>query len=92
MATSNEGGPAFPVVETEAGYESLSNHESAVYGNTHSTGGLSRRDWFAGQALQGILASGIYARGEFTSDSGPLVARECVKFGDAMVAALDVEK
>jgi len=48
MAYKNNGGPAFPAVATfEDGLKSFNNQ-------IH---GMSLRDWFAGMALQGILAS-----------------------------------
>lgn len=48
MKEINDGGPAFPVpmVPWEGGFI-----------NVECTG-MSLRDWFAGQALQGILAGG----------------------------------
>lgn len=90
MVTSNDGGPAFPRIETFPDWTEAGN----VYGNTQSTGGgLSRRDWFAGQALQGILASGVYAvEGRMLTAMGELVVREALKFGETMVAALDGAK
>lgn len=44
MNTPNDGGPVFP-----CGYH--------PEGNSADQGGMSLRDWFAGQALQGMLAS-----------------------------------
>lgn len=44
------GGPAFPRPV------SFSNEGGTHYGQT----GMSRRDWFAGQALAGLLASGHF--------------------------------
>ena len=44
MNTPNDGDPVFP-----RGYH--------PEGNSADQGGMSLRDWFAGQALQGMLAS-----------------------------------
>lgn len=40
----NDGGPAFPVPE---------------YADTEIRRGMSMRDWFAGQALIGLLVKGV---------------------------------
>jgi hypothetical protein len=47
----NDGGPAFPQSETANGNPMYAEH------GDHS-GGMSLRDWFAGQALAGILGDG----------------------------------
>jgi hypothetical protein len=46
MITANDGGQAFPI----------------AYPESHSikVSGMSLRDWFAGQALAGLLASGHF--------------------------------
>lgn len=63
------GGPAFPVTVTNEG-------------DTGSRG-MSLRDWFAGMAMQGFLASGIIDwRPTQWADSAYIVA-------DAMLAARD---
>lgn len=52
MNTINDGGQAFPSVRTDQKCEN-----GQFYGNVHSTGGMSLRDWFAGQALAGSLTN-----------------------------------
>lgn len=49
MSDTNDGGPAFPV-------RLLDGQELVCEGEGD---GMSLRDWFAGQALAGILASGF---------------------------------
>lgn len=44
MSEKKDGGPAFPFVEGLAGYE-------------HNKHGMTLRDYFAGQALAGIMAN-----------------------------------
>jgi len=70
----NDGGPAFPV----------------LYGQTNGLDGMSLRDWFAGQALAGLLASGVY------SNSGPgfesFIALKSFYVADAMLAAAKAEE
>jgi hypothetical protein len=63
--TKDNGGPAFP---TTAG--------QVVYSH-----GMSMRDWFAGQALAGAMASDI------PSYSYQSIAKEAYALADAMLAA-----
>ena len=67
MSTINDGGPAFP-----AGNLTHGGHE-----------GMTLRDWFAGQALAGMLI------GEWLSDKG--VATLAYEYADAMLAAREVK-
>lgn len=47
------------------------------------TSGMTLRDWYAGQALMGLLAQGEH-------DCGPDgIAHDCYLFADAMLAARD---
>lgn len=50
MTTNRDGGPAFPM---PAG------PEPRVNTATHYNEGMTLRDWFAGQALMGIMARGV---------------------------------
>lgn len=54
----NDGGPAFPQIETDA--ESTADHpgdSGDTYGHVYSYGCMSLRDYFAAAALQGTLAN-----------------------------------
>ena len=72
MSTPNDGGPAFPV-------------EHLVIQNgkqlTHPCNRMTLRDWFAGQALAGILA------GSRTSNGIEWIPEEAYAYADAMLAA-----
>lgn len=73
----NDGGPAFP--------------EAVAIGPSGDVypgmGGMSLRDWFAGQAAAAIIG-GICAQGRSTdSERAPLVARSAYLLADAMLAA-----
>ena len=70
MSAPNDGGPAFPWREEdgEGGY------------NQHV--GMSLRDWFAGQALAGIMAGGTD-----TSNAVEWAPEEAYAVADAMLAA-----
>lgn len=70
MSTSiNDGGPAFPRTGAES--------------HTSPQPGMSLRDWFAGQASVGLLAS---PSTKITASSQEL-AEACYEFADAMLAA-----
>ena len=74
MSKIEDGGPAF-----------------AAGAANESTGwtqeGMSLRDWFAGQALSGICASGPAT--DWTND---LLASEAYSLADAMLAARSTDK
>ena len=56
MNEKKDGGSAFPEV--------ISDRDNNGQYDTYSYGGMSLRDYFAGQALVGILANGTYRTGK----------------------------
>jgi hypothetical protein len=64
VSERNDGGPAFPVIE------------GCPTKGIRSTDGLSLRDWFAGMALQGLLASRHASDTEDTEDVSAVVYME----------------
>lgn len=83
MEKINDGGPAFP--------------RAAIPPYNSSANGMSLRDWFAGQALQGILAGGS----NWNSVAGEVMKNEGIwgdvsttgiayRFADAMIKARSV--
>ena len=70
--TKNNGGPAFPRAGVKDGY-------GKVVGDAS---GMTLRDWFAGQALAGILANPTIANGTFQADASDAYAA-----ADAMIEA-----
>lgn len=68
--------PAFP------------NHELSTWP------GLTKRELFAAMAMQGWLAGCRNAYGEFTAPGDQMqpMANGCVKFADALIAALEVPR
>lgn len=77
MSTTEDGGPAFPKSDP----------------HTHGTRGMSLRDYFAGQALQGLLADtefkpSIKDGGE---DFKTIAARSAYSYADAMIRARKVQ-
>ena len=63
----DDGGPAFPVGDVK----------------THGTFGMSLRDWFAGMAMQGLVASNDDGAGDRIDD----VPRYAYSIADAMLKA-----
>jgi|688.fasta_scaffold232506_2 hypothetical protein len=73
MSTINDGGQAFP-----AGNPTHGGHE-----------GMTLRDWFAGQALAGMI-SGLDAKSEGSQAIKP-IAEAAYDFADAMLKAREVK-
>lgn len=73
-----DGGPALP------------QHEFVPLGGGagywQQAGGMSLRDWFAGQALAGRLAHGFISRSD-----APIHARAVYEVADAMLAAREAK-
>ena len=69
---SVDGGPAFPIVQEYRGYD-------GCWAGFETIGGMSLRDWFAGQALIGLLAKDWY--------SPTMAAEGAYSIADAMLAA-----
>ena len=76
MSATNDGGP---IVSTLT----LGNDGAMV-----PVGGLSKREWFAGMALQGYLSCA--ESGTFRSDSITFseMAHDCARIADVMIAEL----
>lgn len=71
-STINDGGPAFPI--TEYGLQGYN--------------GMSLRDWFAGQALAGMLAANAHpAYGHSKPPNCEIAAVVAYKAADAMIEA-----
>lgn len=73
-STINNGGPAFPAVGA---------------GGIQRSDGMTLRDYFAGQALIGLLAGERDAGNYHERMVGGLTADSAYEFADAMIAARD---
>lgn len=71
VSAINDGGPAFPVPD--------SHHANGQV--QYGANGMTLRDWFAGQALAGLLAA------TDLSGTHALYAEESYEFADAMLKA-----
>ena len=79
MSQIDDGGPAFPrTVTIDDGIDSY---------REIKRDGMSLRDWFAGQALQGMVH-----RFDHPHKSRELMARDCYSIADAMLAARLTER
>ena len=78
MSEQNDGGPAFPV------------QEGLISGSTKEvppSSGLSRLDWFAGMAMQGLLACGE----RHDASTSSVLSADAYKIADAMLKAREVK-
>ena len=80
---TNDGGLAFPSVFTIAAGTNRQDGTLASSAEQHVHGGMTLRDYFAGQALAGLMANPQHARIFHPSDDTEYVYR----IADAMIAA-----
>lgn len=71
----NYNPPAFPTSHPDVAY------------SDYIGGGMTLRDWFAGQALMGLLACGE----AHNEDTSPVTAAASYYIADAMLAAREVQ-
>ena len=88
MTLPKDGGPAFPVKYNPCG---LTEHQPTL--SVEQCHGMSMRDWFAGMALQGMMASessgdGIMPRYEPAATWERRTATKAYQFAEAMLAEL----
>jgi hypothetical protein len=80
-APIDDGGPAFPIPD--------SHHANGQV--QYGANGMTLRDWFAGQALAGEMASQSAEKGEYliscSSETLEKKASLFYRFADAMIAA-----
>ena len=77
-----DGGPAFPQIER------VEDLENPAYGEMRATTGMSMRDWFAGLAMQSIIAatcSGAMRESEWDG-AKKRTASDGYEIADAMLA------
>lgn len=84
----HNGGPAFPQFDVVAG--DRDGHGDAIEAYTTATGGMSLRDYFAGQALMSLphLCAHDTLLDGMTFEQH--VARNAYRLADAMLAAREV--
>ena len=87
----NDGGPAFPKPTSERHFP---DGEVDINSYDFAERGMSLRDWFAGQALNGWLASFPPGNKVYTGDRdcGEAVAELAYYFADAMLTEREKEE
>jgi hypothetical protein len=97
----NDGGPAFPMQDMSAIHayavaklEGITDTEERdrVYqkARAEAVGGISARDWFAGQALAGWTSSQCHVGGlplDGSEEHATKIAQTVYRYADAMLAA-----
>lgn len=82
--STDDGGNAFPCFQEISQW----NEEKGKYVDLMlPIGGMSLRDWFAGMALQGILAAAKPSDGDLINRNPLHFGRVCFALADAMLAA-----
>lgn len=83
MSEINDGGPAFPIPSVGTG--------DPRDGMTSGSEGMSLRDYFAGQALAGVMQDWINYRksdgGYIDDETHELIAEDAYGIADAMLKA-----
>lgn len=85
----DDGGPAFPGTSLDTEVRAALLKSPANYSATDATriaschGGMSLRDWFAGQALASMTVAPDYSKGPCNAE----MARRAYCIADAMLAA-----
>ena len=89
MSKINDGGLAFPGIRIEqvgtVADFGFTDDESPTYGEINHPG-MTLRDWFAGQALSGLLGGVPVSHLSFKN-----IGSEAYAYADAMIAAREVK-
>lgn len=92
MAEINNGGPAFPVLDREQQVEvTRADGTKELQNATVSQFGLTIRDWFAGQALCGMIAANDGPPNTSPHLMPQIIARGSYMMADAMLAAREAK-
>jgi hypothetical protein len=70
-----------PKIQTDQAYDS---NELNMYGNTYSTGGLTKREYFAAMPMQGYSSKNMWGSAD--------IAKYAVETADALINALNQNK
>jgi len=87
MTEIKDGGPAFPVSTSQSSYTEFGNYGHHDGNTTWQFGGMTLRDYFAGQELIKVEGTTICDR----PDAYKRVATHCYRMADAMLAAREAK-
>jgi len=95
--TTKDGGTAFPLVFTMNAGSKRPDGSVVAAPEQHLHGGMSLRDWFAGQALTGMMANhtrfcAIVTPADTQENGDRKVAEQAYRHADAMLAAREGER
>lgn len=82
-----DGGPAFPVSTSQSQYTEFGNYGHQDGNTTWQFGGMTLRDWFAGQQLAKITTAYVCD----TKASYDRAAEHCYRMADAMLRAREIK-
>ncbi len=88
MSNANE--PAYPAIKTDAAYDG--DGRGVPYSNVYSVGGLTKREYFAAMAMQGLLACDgerCFSAALTLKDSREERAKSAIAYADALLAELE---
>ncbi len=91
MSEIDDGGPAFPGAKTDFVPDVMGGRQAIA----EISGGMSLRDWFAGQALTGVLTTATGLGGSSKAERAELfgeVSGIIYELADAMLAARAAKK
>lgn len=91
----NDGGPAFPTEQPVEFIQIKDQPDTRAPNRYGLVGGLTKREYFAGLMMQGILAHGAplsFPADHYTAPCEQMDAEMAVKWADALIAALAAEQ
>ena len=83
MASFNSNEPAMPTGRTEDEYVSVGGDIVAVKNGKASSGGLTKREYIAAMAMQGMLSN------HYNRRFAELTAKNAVKYADELLEELE---
>ena len=85
--SKNNGGPAFPTQQKTGG--AFLGSDGLLHDETLQMGGMSLRDWYAGQALAGLIACPDSPDAKDWPEMTSKTASFAYDYADAMIAVRD---
>lgn len=87
----NDGGPAFPVIETEPRDVGVPGGDCTTIADTYSSGGMTLRDYFAAKAMQSFMHGAVLPPGFDAAERLSFAGMRAYEMADAMLRAREVK-